>query len=236
MQSIEHTVGSDLRAGRMLVQMSLRQAEQACGISHDTLQRLEAGRQVRAQIKQRVADTLATMGVEFLGPGWIHHRDGAIAPTPEAVGAFHGFRIRKARWRLAWTPQRLAGEARVSLPIVLAMERSRFLNEKPTLAFYRVVKALQMEGTIFGPWSSGRADRSLVPRPIRWKHSRNPMRDYIQRTDYHRQRWYDEIERQDPLHDPSKVPPKEPLIEWPDHWTQAVRARIAILRAKRGDH
>jgi DNA-binding XRE family transcriptional regulator len=206
MQAFDHISGPDLRAGRMLVQMDLREAGKACRVSHDTLQRLEAGIRVRPKIKRRIVEALYAMGVDFVEPGYVRHVSHAVAPTVSEVGAFHGLRMRKARWRLAWTQEKLASEAAVSLNQVRVMEAGEFLNIHPTLALYRVVKALQMAGTVFGRRPNGSGDRCLVPRPIMWKRSRNPMRDY--RAQQYAPR-YDESEWDDAPPDLSKVKPAD---------------------------
>src|SRR5690349_1706383 len=127
MQPVDQISSEELRAGRLLVQMTLAQLASRSGISHDTIQRLEAGRPVRPGTQVTVVCTLEAMGVVFHGEGFLEGALGQVAPTREAIGLMHGDRIRKARWRLAWTQEALASASGASLVQVRAMEASKFL-------------------------------------------------------------------------------------------------------------
>lgn len=215
----QHISGEDIRAGRMLLGLSLKYGADHLHISHDTLQRLEAGQSVRKSVKSRVVSELERCGITFHFPGLICHASGPMAPTPTAIGRMRGVRIRRARWRLAWTPERLASASMVPLSLVRSLEAHPDANAQLTLELVRLTSVLQMEGTVFQrPTRHGIGDCCLVGRPILWTPTRNRIRDYIMRGERSPElEWLDEPE------DLSKVKPVDRPVLRSDHWHKRLR-------------
>lgn len=158
--------GRDVFHARLLLGLECDNLARLAGVSERTLRSVEAGDKVTPATINAVLAALWAQGVRIDGPGLVRHVDGRLAPTHEAVGKVHGYRLRRAAWALAWSPEKLASEARISVRLVRRMYAGRDLNASPSAGLYRVFCALQLAGFVFGLRSArGRGDRCTVPRP-----------------------------------------------------------------------
>lgn len=77
-----------LRAGRIMAGLGMRELSALTRISTTTIANIESGKseQPHVQTLERLREALQTQGIEFLGGGWVRHRDdqGHQAGQPEA--------------------------------------------------------------------------------------------------------------------------------------------------------
>ncbi|MDZ4372193.1 MAG: helix-turn-helix domain-containing protein [Phenylobacterium sp.] len=175
METIE-IPGADWKAARLLAGLGVGELSEASGVSHDTIQRLEAGRRIRPKSIEAVYAVLMSCGVSLEG-GRVLHQDGRVAPTLIVAGVFHGERIRRARWRLAWSLPVFAQRTGLSVTVLRKLERSKDLHREPCLSFYRAVGELQRNGAIFSRQKHGGIDGDwcLLPRPVPEHHKIREM-------------------------------------------------------------
>jgi transcriptional regulator with XRE-family HTH domain len=123
----------DLRAARLLLNLTVKAIGEASELTHVTILNLESGEATHPDTFYRVADVLQNRGIRFGAlrelPGLVEDERGRRAPTRAAVGVLSGARLGRARNGLNMGEMALASLSRCSTDVVRKAERMLRLDQ-----------------------------------------------------------------------------------------------------------